>query len=311
MDNDSTQNNRGSCFLETVSGPLAGQRVFLLQGKPIHFGRRPGVDCVFPHDAHMSGRHFFLDFDGSVCKIKDQNSRNGTFVNGTRLQEHVLAPNDLITAGKTTFTLSFEDPEVKFAFGGYDSKGRLLFLLSNNFQPLFTVLDAARDQYILALLLQSQAKYQSLYEGPGGESLSNVAPYLVQLPKGSDLLRILVQEGWGQSWGVFLKSFAEFQEIRRHLRHFLEVRQPNGEQVYFRFYDPRVLRTYLPALDPNEAAQFLGPIHCYLMEDKEPNTLLQFLNAGQGVATAPVLLVTVQQTDEGVLPTKPETSAFR
>ena len=286
-------------FLETISGPLVGHRSYLSPGQLIRFGRHPGLDSAFPYDAHMSRLHFSAQFDGVACKIKDLKSANGTFVNGTRTMAAVLSLNDLITAGDTTFILGCEGAGVARGYieesGIAGPQGRLLSFLRHNFQPLFAILDAARDRYALALLLQSQAQYQSLYEGTKGLSLSDVAPYLVQLPKDSALLRILVREGWGLSWGVYLKCAAEFQEVRRHLRHFLEVRQPNGEQVYFRFYDPRVLRMYLPTLGPNEAGPFLGPIHCYLMEDQEPNTLLQFVSTGQGVAKASIQLSAAQQ----------------
>jgi hypothetical protein len=308
--NPTRTNLEQSWFLETISAPLAREKNYLRPGELLHFGRQPEHGLAFPSDEHMSRIHFSATFDGATCKIKDMNSRNGTFVNGTRVQEAIVACNDLITAGETTFTLGFEVAEIahtaeKTRFS--DPHDRLLYLLRYNFQPLFAILDAARDPYIYALLLQSQSQYQSLYEGTKGVSLSDVAPYLVQLPQDSALLQILVREGWGKSWGVYLKCAAEFQDVRRHLRHFLEVRQPDGEQVYFRFYDPRVVRVYLPTLGPSEARAFLGTIHCYLMEDKEPHTLLQFLNARQGIVRVPLSLTAITQSGQGTALTTPET----
>ncbi|HLJ87061.1 MAG TPA: DUF4123 domain-containing protein [Candidatus Angelobacter sp.] len=302
-------------FLETVSGPTVGRINDLRLGQTVYFGRQPDLDGAFPNDAHMSRRHFSVEFDGACCRLTDLNSQNGTFVNGSRVQDAILVHNDVVAAGETSFVLGFGGlgglgdgaskaagaPEA--AIG--DPQGRLLSLLQHNFQPLYAILDAARDPQALTLLLQSQAQYQSLYEGPKGESLSDVAPYLVQLPKDSPLLPILVQEGWGKSWGVYLKCPAEFQAVRRHLRHFLEVRQPNGEQVYFRFYDPRVLRVYLANLGPGEAGPFMGPLHCYLMEDQKPDTLLQFIHAAQGLAKAKIPLTattTVQAIPGGMAP---------
>ena len=68
--------------------------------------------------------------------------------------------------------------------------------------------------------------------------------------------------------------------MRRHLRHFLEVQLPDGKQVYFRFYDPRVLRVFLPTCTADEINQFFGPIKQYLMEDEKPDKLLQFQQHG-------------------------------
>jgi len=167
---------------------------------------------------------------------------------------------------------------------------RLLYLLRSDFQPLYAVLDAARDIKILALLFKSNEEYQSLYEGPQGAKLAQVAPYLVRLKKDSLLLEKLVRDGWGESWGVYLTCASEFNEVRRHLRHFLEVMLPEGEQVYFRFYDPRVLRVYLPTCNFEEINYFFGPIKNYLMEDEEPETLLQYSNKGRGAVKAAVSL---------------------
>ena len=56
-------------------------------------------------------------------------------------------------------------------------------MLRNDCQPLYAVLDAARDIKILAVLMESKEEHQSLYEGVQGAQLSQVAPYLVRLTK--------------------------------------------------------------------------------------------------------------------------------
>ena len=108
-----------------------------------------------------------------------------------------------------------------------------------------------------------------------------MAPYLVRLQKDSLLLGSLVLEGWGSSWGVYLTCDHNFQEVRRHLRHFLEGQLPDGKQVYFRYYDPRVLRVFLPTCNADETKQFFGPIKCYLTEDEKLEALLRFTNVGE------------------------------
>ena len=49
-----------------------------------------------------------------------------------------------------------------------------------------------------------------------------------------------------------------------------------GKKLYFRYYDPRVLREYLPTCNEEELAAFFGPVVSYMMEDKDPMTLLDF-----------------------------------
>ncbi len=251
-------------FLEVQSGPRKGQRIRLNPGQTLRVGRTPKSDLAFAEDSLMSSIHFVLECGENACQLRDLNSRNGTSLNGQKVMQSALQHGDRIVAGGTTFLLQMEgnqppvveaQPPLSADTAPHD---RLLSMLRRDFQPLYAILDAARDVKILALLLQYKEEHQSLYEGQEGAELAQVAPYLVKLKKDSALLDTLVREGWGQSWGVYLTTPNEFADVRRHLRHFLEVKLPDGKQVYFRFYDPRVLRTYLPTCTPEETNQFFN-----------------------------------------------------
>ncbi len=283
-------------FLEVQSGSRKGDKIRLNPGQVVRIGRSAKSDFAFPDDSHLSSAHFSVDYGVGGCRVRDLDSRNGTLVNGQIVDAAVLKNGDTIVAGETAFLVriegedaAFVDTEPKLAPDATPPE-RLLYLLRRDFQPLYAVLDAARDIKILALLLQSKEEYQSLYEGPQGAKLAQVAPYLVRLKRDSLLLEKLVRDGWGESWGVYLTCASEFQEVRRHLRHFLEVMLPEGEQVYFRYYDPRVLRVYLPTCTFEETDYFFGPIQNYLMEDEDPDSLLQFSNRGHGVVKTAVTL---------------------
>lgn len=140
--------------------------------------------------------------------------------------------------------------------------------------PLFAVLDAARDRRVLKLLKSAGEQYESLYEGPESKELAEVAPYLVSLPRDSALLEQLVREGWGKSWGLFLVSRLAFKDTRRHLRKFLMVEdEATGKQLYFRFYDPRVLRPLLPTFTAEQRAEFFGPLESFLVEGEKGEVL--------------------------------------
>jgi pSer/pThr/pTyr-binding forkhead associated (FHA) protein len=160
---------------------------------------------------------------------------------------------------------------------------RALDTLKGQAEPLFALLDAARDDLAYARLLHSGEEYQTLYEGPKGEALAEVGPFLVRLPKNAPFLETLVREGWGKSWGVYLTCPLPFKETRRHFRRFLLVKTPEGREVYFRFYDPRVLRVFLPHCTPQQTAEFYGPVTGFLLEDAAPEILLAFQAGAQGV----------------------------
>src|SRR5262249_25393364 len=108
----------------------------------------------------------------------------------------------------------------------------LLDVLQEQPEPLYAILDAARDPAIYLLVRECQEEKQSLFEGPKGERLAVAAPYLVRLPSGSPMLQILIERGWGKSWGVYLTSLAPFAEVRKHLRRFLTVQKENGKKLY-------------------------------------------------------------------------------
>ena len=71
--------------------------------------------------------------------------------------------------------------------------------------------------------------------------------------------------------------------MRKHCRTFLIVHGANGKPLYFRYYDPRVLRLYLPTCTAQELAIVFGPISSYLMEDETPSSLLGFRRANGAV----------------------------
>ena len=270
-------------------------------------GRTRKSEFVLSEDSHLSGVHFAIELEENSCRIRDRNSRNGTLLNGQRITAAVLQDGDTITAGETTFRVTVEQAAAVAPAPGPASdpnatpQQRLLALLRNDCQPLYAVLDAARDIKILALLMQTKEEHQSLYEGVEGAKLSQVAPYLVKLGKDSLLLSSLLLEGWGNNWGVYLTCTSDFPEVRRHLRHFLEVQLPDGKQVYFRFYDPRVLRVFLPTCTAEEANRFFGPIKQYLMEDEKPDKLLRFSDTGRG-ADKQLIELARAALDEGKQP---------
>ena len=105
-----------------------------------------------------------------------------------------------------------------------------------------------------------------------------VAPYLVALQRDHRFTAWIVEQGWGCNWGIYAKADAKlgFQYIRKHFRTFLKVEGPAGKSIYFRYYDPRVLRTYLPTCNDLELSQVFGPVQEYAMENLQADALEHF-----------------------------------
>jgi Domain of unknown function (DUF4123) len=145
---------------------------------------------------------------------------------------------------------------------------------------VFAVLDNARDERIYDALEDCVLPKGCLFAGNVAFSLLRAAPFLVELRRESSFTRLLIREGWGNSWGVFLRSGAGFEEVRHHVRHFLRAKDESGRKMLFRWYDPRVLRVYLPTCEPHELEFFFGPIERFIMEGESPEDLLQFRRDG-------------------------------
>lgn len=140
---------------------------------------------------------------------------------------------------------------------------------------VWAVLDCARDPAIYRLLLESRLEFLCLYSGKLPRDLELVAPHMVELLPGHRLTQRLLDEGWGRAWGV-LASVDDATVLRPHLRRLLKVQDQHGQRLLFRYYDPRVLRTYLPTCLPVELDEFFGPVKCFVSEDADGAGVLEW-----------------------------------
>lgn len=140
----------------------------------------------------------------------------------------------------------------------------------------YAILDAARDDVIYPKLAESEIEGVCLFHGSKAEELAEVAPYLVHLRKDDPFTEWVLNSGWGKSWGIFVQSEASLNDLQRHFRSFLTVYDEEGKPLYFRFYDPRVLRVYLPTCNAGEIKAVFGPVGTYLLEDEDASILLRF-----------------------------------
>ena len=143
---------------------------------------------------------------------------------------------------------------------------------------VFAIVDGARDDRIYAAVEGTFLPKDCLYAGDLPRQLKMTAPYLIQLEREDRFTRYLINTGWGGSWGSFLRTDTGIKQLRRHLREFLRVRDEAGRRLIFRYYDPRVLRAYLPTCWPAELDTFFGPISAFITEGEAPGEILEFRN---------------------------------
>jgi serine/threonine-protein kinase len=92
-----------------TTGPNKG-RVFTFNGHDTFLvGRSNRAHFQLPvKDRYFSRSHFLVEINPPRCRLMDLASRNGTYVNGERVQESDLHDGDKIKAGRTTFLVSID-----------------------------------------------------------------------------------------------------------------------------------------------------------------------------------------------------------
>lgn len=133
----------------------------------------------------------------------------------------------------------------------------------------YILLDAARMGETIEIAKEINPDFDSLYRGRSEESLAVVAPYLFLFKQNTEFGNWYIENGWGDAWGILIRSYLPMPELHRHFRKFLIVGTEDEQELYFRFYDPRVLRIFLPTCDQQQLREFFGPIEYFIMEDED------------------------------------------
>ncbi len=85
---------------------MAGKKIAIVTGQTMTFGRAVGrAEFALPQDTFMSGVHFAVECKPGGCRVQDRKSSNGTFLNGAKIQDAMLANGDEIKGGQTIFAV--------------------------------------------------------------------------------------------------------------------------------------------------------------------------------------------------------------
>jgi hypothetical protein len=268
-------------IVEIASGSRAGERAIVIAGSSLRVGRTDRADLALTDDPQLSGLHFELSWDGARCTLRDLASAQGTLLGGERVSTGDVRRDAWIRAGNTDFMVRVEGATParleRATRVSERTRRRVLEELQHTAEraPLFAILDAARSERICVLLRESIDASCSLYDGLTAITMAEVAPYVVSLSSGSRLLEHLVMEGFGDAWGIYATGLdLTLKSVRAHLRTLLFVEaeveaETEAEPMYFRFYDPRVLRVFAEVRTPRQEEQLLGPIASFLCEGED------------------------------------------
>jgi uncharacterized protein len=96
-------------LLRFNSGPRSDETVLLDKNKTM-FGRGVTCDCSLNHPT-VSREHFAIERTGNKYLAVDQDSGNGTFVNGDRISWIEIKQGDRIQAGPFSFVVELSDED--------------------------------------------------------------------------------------------------------------------------------------------------------------------------------------------------------
>lgn len=131
---------------------------------------------------------------------------------------------------------------------------------------VYALVDGAQDERVAPLLMADGNDWRCLYGTELPRALATVAPYLVALSSSHPFSGYFARYGRGHNWGVMLRSTAPMDDLAEHFAAMIRARLPEGREVLFRFYDPRVLRAYLPTCTQEELDVVFGPVDAFLIE---------------------------------------------
>src|SRR6266481_5806289 len=92
--------------------------------------------------------------------------------------------------------------------------------------PVFAVLDGASIPDLVKSLYEHEPEFCCLYRGELQPDMASVAPYLVRLEPDDEFSQLVLREGWGAHWGIFLISPGTLRALRDHFREFHTVELP-------------------------------------------------------------------------------------
>ena len=108
----------------------------------------------------------------------------------------------------------------------------------------------------------------TLFVGDMAAHVAHAGPILIPLDGDPLPFLSLWVDALGKNAGVLLQTPAELPALFAQLRHVFVVKDEENQEYFLRFYDPRVLRGFLPTCTPEQRSEFFGPVGQYVAESE-------------------------------------------
>lgn len=153
---------------------------------------------------------------------------------------------------------------------------------------LFVLIDPSRSPGLLTIAQGLTDEGACLFIGDARQEFEDDAPWLFRCDESGEFVRYLVGNGLGRRWSVFVESDLEFAQVFTHFRKFVKVVDGDGDQIFWRFYDPMIISGQLPFLTIEQRQHFLGGI-ARLGTEMGGHAFAWFRDSGDGRLSTHVL----------------------
>jgi hypothetical protein len=139
---------------------------------------------------------------------------------------------------------------------------------------IYIIYDTALNGlYTLMQLQQHYPVHESLFKGTRDEPLIDVAPYIFLINDNGEKIssdrEISIQSI------LVIESNQNLEILASHFREFI-YQKINGRECYFRFWDARVIKKFLPGCSQMQLSLFFRNINSITVRDEDFVHALQF-----------------------------------
>jgi Domain of unknown function (DUF4123) len=116
----------------------------------------------------------------------------------------------------------------------------------------YAIADSAQHKALPDAISVDGGQQRCLLDAPVGSPLAAQAPHLVQLPspsEGSDGWKWIARNVPGLPCATVIATTLEFDQLFDHLKPFTEVLLPDGDDMFFAFWDPAILAVLVGQAD--------------------------------------------------------------
>jgi hypothetical protein len=132
----------------------------------------------------------------------------------------------------------------------------------------YIIIDQASTQDISYELEKVFTKGEVLLQGKYKKMFFDVAPLFCAL--NAETINYAEHHLWGMSAALFVMSSKDEFQLIKTLSANTEIVTDDDEVMFFRYYDPRVLRIFLPTCSKEQLKEFFGAVEYFICEDEDP-----------------------------------------